>query len=184
LLAPAGIKLTLQAAYNTPEVAETGMTFIENALLKARNACQYSKLPAIADDSGLLVDSLQGEPGLYSARYAGAHATDQENIEKLLNKMLQLPPDSTRAAKFYCVIVLLNHMHDVQPKIFEAVWHGEILTKPQGSLGFGYDPIFWLPSHNCSAAELTMSQKNNISHRAQAMQQLIDYLCVNKQQFP
>jgi len=153
------------------EVEETGSTFIENAILKARNAAHHSKLPAIADDSGLVVDALQGAPGIISARFAGNQATDLDNLELVLQKMQSIP-EGQRQARFICVLVLMRHANDPFPIIAQASWEGSLLSKPQGSNGFGYDPIFWVAETNCSSAELSPLQKNQLSHRAQALRSL------------
>ncbi|NOR80972.1 MAG: RdgB/HAM1 family non-canonical purine NTP pyrophosphatase [Methyloprofundus sp.] len=160
-----------QQEFNIPEAEETGSTFIENAIIKARNAALYSKLPAIADDSGLVVDALNGAPGVISARYAGSQASDQENLQKLLLDMQDIP-ESQRSARFICVIVLMRHANDPFPIITQASWEGSILTQPQGNHGFGYDPVFWVSSENCSSAELSALRKNQLSHRGQALRQL------------
>jgi len=153
------------------EVEETGSTFIENAILKARNAAHHSKLPAIADDSGLVVDALQGAPGIISARFAGNQATDLDNLELVLQKMQSIP-EGQRQARFICVLVLMRHANDPFPIVAQASWEGSLLSKPQGSNGFGYDPIFWVAETNCSSAELSPLQKNQLSHRAQALRSL------------
>ena len=157
-----------QSQFNVIEAEETGTTFVENAIIKARNAALYAKLPAIADDSGLVVDALGGAPGVISARYAGCHATDEENVEKLLLQ-LQNIPDSQRTARFICVIVLLRHVNDPCPIIAEGVWEGRINHQAVGENGFGYDPVFWVAENNCASAELSAEQKNAISHRGQAL---------------
>lgn len=172
LLAEAKIEVIPQTKFNVVEVEETGLTFVENALLKARNACQQSHLAAIADDSGLEVDAIDGRPGIHSSRYAGSGATDQENVNKLLQELASVPK-SNRQARFHCVMVYLRHAQDPTPIICHGVWEGEILFEPRGQNGFGFDPIFWVPTHNCSAAELSLPIKNQISHRAQALRQLI-----------
>ena len=164
-----------QQHYNVTEVEETGSTFIENAIIKARHAAQQSGLPAIADDSGLIVDALQGAPGIISARYAGTEANDQNNIEKLLYDMRDVP-EAQRHARFICVIVLLPHAADTFPTIVQASWEGKILTEKQGQNGFGYDPIFFVPLENCSSAQLSMLRKNQLSHRGQALRQLASLL--------
>lgn len=164
-----------QQHYNVTEVEETGSTFIENAIIKARHAAQQSGLPAIADDSGLIVDALQGAPGIISARYAGTEANDQNNIEKLLYDMRDVP-EAQRHARFICVIVLLPHAADPFPTIVQASWEGKILTEKQGQNGFGYDPIFFVPLENCSSAQLSMLRKNQLSHRGQALRQLASLL--------
>ncbi len=157
------------------EAEETGRTFVENALLKARHAAQHCHLPVIADDSGLAVDALNGEPGIYSARYAGVGASDKENNEKLLLELADVPFEE-RTARFICVIVLIEHAADPIPLIAQSVWEGKILLHPQGANGFGYDPLFWVPSHDCSSAELPPEVKNSLSHRGQALRQLASLL--------
>ena len=167
--------IVTQQEFNIQEAEETGSTFIENAIIKARNAALYSKLPAIADDSGLVVDALNGAPGVISARYAGLHASDQENLQKLLIDIKDIP-ESKRSARFICVIVLMRHAKDPFPIITQASWEGNILTHSRGDNGFGYDPIFWVPSENCSSAELSALRKNQLSHRGQALRQLTNFL--------
>ncbi len=163
--------LVSQTLFNVPEIEETGTTFVENAILKARHTAKISNLPAIADDSGLVVAALHDAPAVYSARYAGKGATDSENIAKLLR---ELDGISTihRHAYFFCVLVLMRHAEDPCPLIAQGRWEGVILEEPRGKHGFGYDPIFGVPSHSCSAAELTLEIKNTLSHRAQALAQL------------
>jgi len=163
-----------QQEFNIQEAEETGSTFIENAIIKARNAALHSKLPAIADDSGLVVDALNGAPGVISARYAGPQASDQENLQKLLLDMQDIP-ESQRSARFICVIVLMRHANDPFPIISQASWEGSILTQAQGNNGFGYDPVFWVPSENCTSAELSAVRKNQLSHRGQALRQLANF---------
>ncbi|MYB34365.1 MAG: XTP/dITP diphosphatase [Gammaproteobacteria bacterium] len=153
-----------------PEPEETGSTFEENALLKARTASRHANLPTIADDSGLSVDCLDGAPGVYSARYAGLHATDHQNVKKLLNEMNGVD-QSSRRARFHCVIAVVRHFEDEQPLIFSDSWQGEIATTPSGENGFGYDPVFYLPEYRCTAAQLKPEIKNRISHRAKALEQ-------------
>jgi XTP/dITP diphosphohydrolase len=170
VLAPLGFEIKSLSDFNIPDVEETGLTFIENALIKARHAAQYTGLPALADDSGLAVTSLQGRPGIYSARYGGADATSSERINKLLEELNGFPQKAQREAYFYSVIVLLRNELDPVPIICEGRWQGSILLSPQGNQGFGYDPIFYVPTHQCSAAELSLSEKNKISHRGQALQ--------------
>ena len=160
-----------QQQFNIQEAQETGSTFIENAIIKARNAALNSNLPAIADDSGLVVDALNGAPGVISARYAGTNASDQENLQKLLDEMGDIP-DKQRSARFVCVIVLLRHADDPLPLISQGVWEGRILNHAQGTNGFGYDPVFWVAAESCSSAELSAQQKNQLSHRGQALRQL------------
>ncbi len=175
LLAHAGLRLSSQVELGLQEAEETGLTFIENALLKARFAAQQSGLPALADDSGLAVDALGGAPGIYSARYAGPEATDQSNIELLLQRM-QGVPDAERTAQFHCVLVYMRHATDPVPIVCHGVWRGRILTEPMGSGGFGYDPVFWVPELNCAAAQLSKAEKNQVSHRGQALAQLLAQL--------
>ena len=173
-LSPFNITLKMQGDYHIESIEETGLTFVENALLKARHVSRLTGLPALADDSGLIVNALNGAPGLFSARYAGENATDQLNNEKLL-KTLHDIPDDQRQAYYYCCLVLLSHEHDPTPVICEGRWYGRILLAPKGDQGFGYDPIFYVPEHACSAAELSSDQKNQISHRAKAVSQLCEY---------
>lgn len=159
--------IILQDELNISAVEETGLTFVENALLKARHASNQSGLPAIADDSGLAVEALQGRPGIYSARYA---KTDAEAIDKLV---LEMQGQTNRRAAFCCVIVFLKSADDPLPLICQGLWQGEILHKPEGLAGFGYDPIFFVPSQGCSAANLDAKEKNRMSHRGQALAQLM-----------
>ena len=163
-----------QEEWGIESIEETGLSFIENAILKARHASRWSGLPAIADDSGLIVDALGGAPGIYSARYAGEGALMSENIAKLLKEMEPVPTDK-RSARFCCVIVSMKTADDPNPLIFQSFWEGEILTAPRGKNGFGYDPIFYVPTHRCSSAELDSVVKNKISHRAQSLTQLREY---------
>lgn len=164
-------ELVLQTTLHINPIAETGITFIENALLKARHAAHHSGLPALADDSGLVVDALNGAPGIYSARYAGPHATAEQCNMKLLSALQEIPI-SQRTAHYYCVIVLLTCADDPQPIICQGCWRGQIALTARGAHGFGYDPIFYLPEYDCHVAELEPSIKNKVSHRAQALQQL------------
>lgn len=153
------------------QAEESGLSFVENAILKARHACEITGLPAIADDSGLEVDCLNGEPGVFSARYAGEQATDQENNEKLIRALSShwhTPP----SARFHCVIAYLQHHNDPVPTLCHGTWRGHLVSAPRGSHGFGYDPLFHLSKHGCTAAELPSAVKNSISHRAQALTQL------------
>lgn len=175
LLAEARIHIRPQGEYGVPEVEETGLTFVENAILKARNAARHSGLPAIADDSGLEVDALRGAPGLYSARYAGAGATDEANLRKLLADLADVP-ESERTARFQCVLVYLRHAEDPTPLICQGTWEGRLLFEPRGRNGFGYDPIFLVPTHGCSSAELDPDTKNQLSHRGQALRRLRERL--------
>ena len=160
-----------QSQFNVVEPAETGSTFVENAIIKARNAAAHCGLPAIADDSGLVVDALNGAPGVISARYAGDGASDQANLDKVLWAMQDVPPGQ-RTARFICVIVYLQHANDPTPVIAQGVWEGRILSQPVGENGFGYDPIFWVDTHQCSSAQLAPNIKNSLSHRGQALQKL------------
>ena len=166
------IQLVNQGDLGVVEAEETGLTFIENALIKARNASGHTGLPAIADDSGLEVDYLDGAPGIYSSRYAGPNANDHANITKLLGALSGVP-ESHRSARFQCVIVMLRHAADPTPIICQGTWHGRILDHLMGFNGFGYDPVFYVPTHEASAAQLDPEVKNRISHRAQAASQLI-----------
>ncbi|MBP6309143.1 MAG: RdgB/HAM1 family non-canonical purine NTP pyrophosphatase [Arenimonas sp.] len=171
ILAEYGFDAIPQSAFGFTDAEETGHTFVENALLKARNACRHTGLPALADDSGLIIDALQGAPGLISAHYAGVHGDAKGNIAKVLSEMAALQ-NPIRTARFYSCIVLLKHVDDPQPIIAEGIWHGDILEAPLGEHGFGYDPIFWDPINKMSAAQLPAEFKNRISHRGQALQQL------------
>ena len=173
LLAGLGIEAVAQTEYGVPEIEETGLTFVENAILKARNAAQHTGLPAMADDSGIEVDALNGAPGIYSARYAGGG--DRANIDKLLAE-LATTPDAQRHARFRCVMVYMAHASDATPAICLGTWEGRILRAPRGSNGFGYDPVFYVPTHDCSAAELPPDIKNQLSHRGQALRQLVAIL--------
>ena len=159
------------------EVPETGLTFVENALIKARNASEQSGLPALSDDSGIVVDALNGEPGIYSARYAGNHGDDEANTQKLLDKMEDVA-DGKRTARFWCAIVFVEHTNDPTPIIVQRGWEGEILRKKAGDNGFGYDPIFYVPTHRCASAELSPEIKNSISHRGKALVALLEELKV------
>jgi len=155
------------------EVPETGASFIENALIKARNASSQSQLPALADDSGLVVDALNGEPGIYSARYAGENATDEDNIVKLLSRM---DNEDNRGASFCCAMAFVRYASDPEPVIVEKSWEGQILRELKGKNGFGYDPIFYLPELNCTSAQLSAEEKNRKSHRGQALQEILNRL--------
>ena len=160
--------LRAQSEFGIADVEETGATFVENALLKARHGARATGLPALGDDSGLCVDALGGAPGLYSARYGGGHGDARRNIERLLRE-LEGVPEAARTARFHCVLVLLRNADDPQPIIAEGSWHGRILAAPRGTHGFGYDPVFLDPEHGCSAAELDPVVKNRISHRGRAL---------------
>ncbi len=171
MLTDLGLEFIRQSDLNVPDIPETGLTFVENALLKARNAAQHTGLAAMADDSGLVVDALGGAPGLYSARYAGEPSNDAANNAKLLQALQEIP-QTQRSARFYCCIVYLRHANDPTPIIAEAAWEGTILTAAQGQNGFGYDPLFWVPSEQCSSAQLPPEVKNRLSHRGQALRRL------------
>ncbi|WNJ94241.1 RdgB/HAM1 family non-canonical purine NTP pyrophosphatase [Vibrio ruber] len=183
LLTDFGFKVLAQTDLNVSEVAETGTTFIENAIIKARHAAAETGLPAIADDSGLEVDALDGAPGIYSARYAGADATDQQNIEKLLAAMTNVP-EPQRSARFHCVLVFMKHAADPTPLVCHGVWEGSILYQPDGNNGFGYDPVFWVPTEQCASAALPPARKKQLSHRAQALQLLIQQFRQQSMQAP
>ncbi|PMH43727.1 non-canonical purine NTP pyrophosphatase, RdgB/HAM1 family [Vibrio sp. 10N.286.49.B3] len=171
LLADFGFNVISQKELNVSDVAETGTTFIENAIIKARHAAQETGLPAIADDSGLEVDYLQGAPGIYSARYAGEQATDQQNIDKLLNAMQEVD-ETQRSARFHCVLVLMRHANDPTPIVCHGQWEGHILNEQLGDNGFGYDPVFWVPEDQCSSAQLDSARKKQLSHRGKALKAL------------
>ncbi len=170
ILGGAGFEIVAQSEYNVPDIEETGLTFVENAILKARNAAKITGLPALADDSGIEVDALNGQPGIYSARYSGKG--DNANNIKLL-KALEGVPDEQRSARFRCCIVFLRHADDPSPLIADASWEGRILHQLSGENGFGYDPLFYVPTHKTSSAELDPDTKNAISHRGQALQQIL-----------
>lgn len=180
ILKPLSIHLVPQQQFNIDEAEETGLSFVENAILKARHASSMTGLPAIADDSGLQVYALNGEPGIYSARYAdpeaGNNSDDQLNLEKVLTR---LEHEDQRKARFVCVIALVLHPDDATPAIFEGFWEGEISRQPSGSGGFGYDPIFYIPALKCNSAQLDAEHKDRISHRAQALQKLSSFLISN-----
>lgn len=175
LLQPLGFEVLPKSRFTQDEVAETGDSFVANALIKARHAAAVSGLPAVADDSGIEVDALQGAPGIYSARYAGAGASDADNLHKLLTAM-QSVPEPRRTARYRCALAYVRSAEDVHPVICEAAWEGSIARQPVGDGGFGYDPIFWLPEFACSAAQLEPSRKNELSHRGKALQQLLQAL--------
>ena len=172
LLAPVGIELVLQSALGIDSVPETGRTFAANALLKARHAAARSALPALADDSGLEVDALDGRPGVWSARYAGATASDADNIERLLSELAGVPWER-RGARYRCVLVLARSAEDTAPLMASGSWEGRIATQPEGSGGFGYDPLFVPDGEQRSAAQLPAAQKNALSHRARALAALL-----------
>lgn len=172
MLAGLGIEALAQSEFGVPQVAETGTSFVDNAILKARNAAQHTGLPAIADDSGIEVDALNGAPGIYSARYAGPGASDAENLQKLLAELRDVP-DARRSARFRCVVAYVPDAHAATPIVCHGTWDGRILTAARGTNGFGYDPVFFVPTHHCSAAELPPEVKNSLSHRGQALRRLV-----------
>ena len=171
LFADYGVNVVAQKELGVEDVPETGTTFVENAIIKARHAATVTGLPAIADDSGLVVDALGGAPGIYSARYAGHDALDSDNIDKLLTALAQ---QENRTAHFFCTLVFMRHADDPVPLVSQGKWQGEILKAREGDGGFGYDPIFHVPTHGCTAAQLEKSEKNRISHRGNALSLLLD----------
>ena len=175
MLSTLNMEVVPQATFNIEDADETGLTFVENAIIKARHASAIAGLPAIADDSGLEVDFLNGAPGIYSARYSGEGATDEKNLLKLLEALKDVPEEK-RTARFQCVLVYMRHAEDPTPLICQGTWEGIITTEPQGENGFGYDPIFYVPSHNCSSAQLAAEEKNKLSHRGQALKKLLTAL--------
>ncbi|MEH6811810.1 MAG: RdgB/HAM1 family non-canonical purine NTP pyrophosphatase [Motiliproteus sp.] len=164
-----------QSRFDVPDADETGLSFVENAILKARHASRISGLPALADDSGLEVDLLDGAPGIFSARFSGEGATDEKNNNKLIS-MLSSFPESQRTARFQCLLVFMRHAEDPTPLICQGTWEGRILLEPRGENGFGYDPLFYIPALDCCSAELESEQKNRLSHRGQAVVQLVERL--------
>ena len=175
LIAPLSLNVIAQSELGIDAADETGLTFVENAILKARHASAHSQSPALADDSGIEVDCLQGAPGIYSARYAGPNASDQDNRQQLLEALANYPDASCRA-RYQCVIAVLRHSHDPTPLICQASWEGMITLNPRGEQGFGYDPLFYLPELDKTAAQLDPQSKNRLSHRGQALQQLLTQL--------
>ena len=175
VLEPLQLELIPQSEFTIEDAEETGLTFVENALIKARHAAKISGLPALADDSGLEVDALNGAPGIYSSRYAGANASDDENNQKLLTELSNLPA-APRSARFRCVLVYMRHAEDPSPLIAQGAWEGEILGQASGDNGFGYDPLFFSPAHQSTSAELQPEIKNRSSHRARALEQLVSLL--------
>ncbi len=169
------VDIVAQSEFDTPEAIEDGLSFVENAILKARNAAAHTGLPALSDDSGIEVDALNGEPGIHSARYAG---NDESNIQRLLRELDGVPEDR-RTARFQCVMVYLRHAKDPVPVITQGVWEGKILEAVQGEGGFGYDPVFYVPERDCSAAELSAEDKNSLSHRGKALRQMLDILATS-----
>ena len=175
MLAPLQLEVVPQNELGVADADETGLTFIENAIIKARHAALVTGLPAIADDSGLAVDALQGAPGIYSARFAGEKASDSANIDKLLAALRDVVP-AQRGAQFHCVLVYLRHAEDPTPLVCHGIWPGHITQAPVGSGGFGYDPVFFVPTEGCTSAELSRERKAQLSHRGQALAQLIKQL--------
>ncbi len=175
LLEPLDYDVHTQAEFNVPDVEETGTTFVENAIIKARNAALHTGLPAVADDSGIEVDALDGAPGVYSARFSAPDATDEKNNALLIEKLRDVP-EAQRSARYRAVIVYMRHAADPSPIICEGSWEGLIVLEPQGDGGFGYDPYFWVPSHGCTSAQLSADQKNALSHRGQALRELVSKL--------
>ena len=173
LLSDFGLDIVAQTDLGVDSAEETGLTFIENAILKARHAAQITGLPAIADDSGLAVDALGGAPGIYSARYSGVDASDQQNLEKLLDALKDVPDDQ-RQAQFHCVLVYLRHAEDPTPLVFHGSWAGEITEQAAGEGGFGYDPAFYVPELGRTAAELSRDEKRAISHRGKALKLMLE----------
>lgn len=173
MFAPLGIEVHAQSEYGVPEADEPFLTFIENALTKARHASRLTGLPAMADDSGICVDALSGAPGVQSARYAGEPKSDDRNNQKLI---ADLASSSNKKGSYYCILVYVRHADDPQPVIAEGIWHGEIIDTPRGNNGFGYDPYFLIPALGKTAAELPPDEKNRLSHRGQALRALIEKL--------
>ena len=175
MLSELTVEVVPQSQFAVLEVEETATTFIENAISKARNASRYAGRPAIADDSGIAVDALDGAPGVYSARYAGTGASDSDNLQKLLQDMAKVP-NGQRQCRFHCTIVYMAHADDPTPEVCQGVWHGELTFEPAGGNGFGYDPVFYVPERHCTSAELPADIKNKLSPRGQAVRALIERL--------
>ncbi len=175
MLSTINLEVLPQAHFDIDDADETGLTFVENAIIKARHAAAIAGLPAIADDSGLEVDYLNGAPGIYSARYSGEGATDEKNLHKLL-AALDGVAEAQRTARFQCVLVYMRHANDPVPIICQGTWEGVITTEPQGDNGFGYDPVFYVPEYNCTSAQLAPQQKNRLSHRGKALALLLEQL--------
>lgn len=175
LLADHHIEVIPQREFDIPDAVEDGLSFVENAIIKARHASALSGLPAIADDSGLEVDALNGEPGIHSARFAGEHGDDAANNRKLLEALADVP-DAERTARFQCIMVFMRHAKDPTPLVCQGTWEGRILREPRGENGFGYDPLFWVAEENASAAELPAAVKNAQSHRGKALRELMTRL--------
>ncbi len=175
IFSAADVDFVAQSEFDTPEAIEDGLSFVENAIIKARNAATHTGLPALSDDSGIEVDALNGEPGIHSARYAG---DNESNIQRLLRE-LDGVAEEKRTARFQCVMVYLRHANDPAPVIAHGAWEGRILSSTQGQGGFGYDPVFYVPERDCSAAELTAEDKNSLSHRGKAVRQMLEQLQAN-----
>lgn len=175
LLAGLAVTVHSQSELNIEEVPETGTTFVENAVIKARHAARQSGLPAIADDSGLEVDALKGAPGIFSARFSGEDGNDDKNTAKLLADLADIP-DADRSARFQCIVVYMRHADDPTPIICQGTWEGLITREPQGDNGFGYDPVFYVPEYACTSAQLPAEVKNRLSHRGKALAQLVTRL--------
>jgi XTP/dITP diphosphohydrolase len=175
LLTGCGFEVVPQSHFFSENAEETGLTFVENAIIKARYACIKTGLPAIADDSGIEVDALNGRPGIHSARYAGEGAKDADNNAKLLQELTNIPTEK-RTARYHAVLAFMRHAQDPTPILCHGTWEGVVLTEPRGEGGFGYDPLFFVPSHNCASAELDKAEKNRISHRGKAMRELLQKL--------
>lgn len=168
------IKIVPQSDFDVSEIEETGLTFVENAILKARHAAKLTGLPAIADDSGIEVDYLKGAPGIYSARYSGVGASDKDNLDKMLLALKNVPTEQ-RTARFQCLMVFMRHENDPTPFIAQGTWEGVITESARGDNGFGYDPVFYIATHNCTSAQLPGDTKNELSHRGQALKKLIEF---------
>ncbi len=175
MLADIQFEIIPQSEYNVSDAIEDGLTFVENSILKARHAAKHTGLPALADDSGIEVDALMGRPGIYSARYAGEHGDDEANNDKLLAELADIP-EAERTARFRCCIVYMRHAEDPSPLIADASWEGRILFERSGDNGFGYDPLFYVPTHKTSSAELSPDEKNRISHRGIALRDILQQL--------
>lgn len=175
MLADVNLDIVPQSNFDVPEAIEDGLTFVENAIIKARHAATHTGFAALADDSGIEVDALQGQPGIYSARYAGLPGNDNANNKKLLEAMQDIP-DAQRTGRFRCCIVYMRHAKDPSPLIADASWEGIIMPQASGANGFGYDPLFFVPTHGCSSAELDPDEKNRISHRGLALQDMLSKL--------
>lgn len=179
MLAGHDLHVISQAEFRVPEIEETGLTFVENAILKARNAARHTGLPAIADDSGIEIMEMDGKPGIHSARYAGYGASDEANLLKLIEEVKKLPEEK-RQTRFVCLMVFVRYADDPVPVITQGIWNGIAITEPRGDNGFGYDPMFYVPTHGCTSAELPPEEKNRISHRAIALKALVEKLMENR----